>query len=129
MNYSTVKVEPIADLQTAFDTAYRGLKAQGFRRSYDRSAYRCMYRGPNETKCAVGHLIPDNIYIGQGQMNYAKISQLVQMSPEIAVLFANLKQDDLVALQVKHDNASNPEDMETRLHEFALDYNLTIPGQ
>ena len=46
--------------QLIFDTAVNGIRKQG-KRSVD-DIGRCMYRGPNGCKCAVGHMIPDDKY-------------------------------------------------------------------
>lgn len=46
-------------LQEQFDTAARGLLAQGRLSSMNGV---CKYRGPDERKCAVGFLIPDEMY-------------------------------------------------------------------
>lgn len=45
--------------QQAFTQAIQGLIAQG------RPSTRintCVYRGPDNRKCAIGHLIPDSLY-------------------------------------------------------------------
>lgn len=46
--------------QTMFNTAVRGLAAQG--RKSERAEGACLYRGPNGTKCAIGMLIADEDY-------------------------------------------------------------------
>src|SRR3546814_5767296 len=46
--------------QEALNRAVRGIVAQGqLAKNEDDD---CLYRGPNNTKCGVGHLIPDNLY-------------------------------------------------------------------
>ncbi len=127
MNYSTVKIEPIADLQTAFNTAYRGLKAQGFRRSYDRKAYQCLYRGPNGTKCAVGQLLPARA-VKADQNGYA-VHELINYNDTVAELFININPTALVMLQGCHDEGKTPDEMKTRLSGFAFTNGLTIPGE
>lgn len=47
--------------QEAFDKAVAGVRAQGYQLSLDEKT-NCMYRGPNGLRCAVGHLIPDELY-------------------------------------------------------------------
>jgi hypothetical protein len=45
--------------------------------------YQCLYRGPNGTKCAVGHLIADELYtpeIEQLSVRTDEIRELVQLS-------------------------------------------------
>lgn len=49
--------------QFAFDEVYKGLEAQGWRRSMSTTQYGvCAYRGEGDRKCAAGHLIPDELY-------------------------------------------------------------------
>ncbi len=45
--------------QQTFNKVVRHLRRQGVRSS---AAGVCFYRGPNDTKCAVGCLIPDELY-------------------------------------------------------------------
>lgn len=47
--------------QEIFDAAFEGVYRQG-ERSMDRTNSTCRYRGRNGTKCAIGYLIPDNMY-------------------------------------------------------------------
>lgn len=47
--------------QETFDRVVTHLRKQG-RKSVDPSTHRCMYRGPDGLKCAVGALIPDEKY-------------------------------------------------------------------
>lgn len=51
-------------LQEQFDTAVAGLLKQNCKsqRITTFETKRCVYRGPNGTKCAVGFLIPDELY-------------------------------------------------------------------
>lgn len=46
--------------QEAFDKAVAGLRAQNYERSFAHGM--CLYRAPGGNKCAVGHLIPDELY-------------------------------------------------------------------
>lgn len=45
--------------QEIFDTVYEALMKQG--KASIRNGI-CQYRGPGGTKCAIGHLIPDDLY-------------------------------------------------------------------
>ena len=47
--------------QEALNIAARGILEQGAY-SLNKARTSCMYRGENGTKCAVGHLIPDDDY-------------------------------------------------------------------
>lgn len=46
--------------QQIFDTVLTKLREQGV--ASETSDGQCLYRGPNGLKCAVGHLIPDNVF-------------------------------------------------------------------
>jgi hypothetical protein len=50
----------ISDTQKTFDTIVDHLYKQGCASVNDDG--HCLYRGPNGTKCAIGCLIPDDIY-------------------------------------------------------------------
>ena len=111
--------------QDLFNTAYAGLKAQGFKQSLD-SYGQCKYRGRGGLKCAVGHLIPDERYNssfeGSGAAS-SDIAGMVGVGPENdnAAIF-------LIALQRAHDNCATPEQMQGNLREVAKKYELTIEG-
>ncbi len=48
--------------QQIFDRVLAAIRAQGVPSIIiDEQGLRCRYRGPNGLKCAVGHLIPDNV--------------------------------------------------------------------
>lgn len=79
--------------QEVFDTAVRGVIEQGVP-SYD--GVRCLYRGPNGTKCAAGHLIPDDLYT-----NYMDTGPLEPVVRAIG-LSEHIKLID--ALQIAHDS-------------------------
>jgi hypothetical protein len=115
-----------------FDKAYLGLKAQGFKQAvvikangYDLS---CVYRGPNDTKCAVGHLISDEL----ARSIEGRSVETLRGSPEEALLKAELgitSQDDLCFLedlQECHDSTAAYR-LAKDLAEFAHKYALTVP--
>jgi hypothetical protein len=56
--------KPTAEDQAMFEAMVRGLASQGWRRSRTDEAFasKCVYRGGEERKCAVGWLIPDDKY-------------------------------------------------------------------
>lgn len=49
------------DRQKAFDIMVTALREQG-RRSMNYRQTVCLFRGENQNKCAIGHLIPDDLY-------------------------------------------------------------------
>lgn len=58
--------------QAVFNTVYTKLREQG-KRSVDATG-QCMYRAPDGAKCAIGHLIPDELYKGdmEGSSTYSE---------------------------------------------------------
>lgn len=111
--------------QQIFDAAWRGLKAQGFVRSIRPGATSpgsCLYRGPGGLRCALGHVIPDGLYEEsfEGKGAPAVVNELGGRFVKHI--------EFLDALQTRHDGATSPADMETRLRAFAGDHGLTIPG-
>lgn len=112
--------------QEIFNKAYRGLESQGFQRSARRD--RCLYRGPDGLKCAVGWLIPDEKYEGRIEMYVLNINELEFME-YLTPILGPLTPEDVIFLrhlQSAHDQPA-PDDMKYALHRFASTHNLTIP--
>ncbi len=118
--------------QDFFNRAVAGLASQGFARS--QSEGMCKYRGPDGKRCALGHLIADEVY----QKNWDLTGSLVK--PLEAVLgFAPGPHDARFfdQLQQAHDNSygyddaglkvDRPETMKSNLRVFAEENELTIP--
>ena len=104
--------------QEMFTQSFLGLKAQGFRQAVNLEGD-CCYRTPSGLKCAVGHLIPDELY--HSNMEGETPSNLpTQIFPAIALSF-------LHSLQRVHDHADTPEVMETQLRLFAATHSLEVP--
>lgn len=106
--------------QEIFDKVWAGLKAQGFERSVVND--RCRYRGPNGTKCAAGHLIPDEEYVTkmEGGGVYSR--------PWFKEKFNRNELQFISCLQLIHDSPYNndPVFLEKELRRFATDTGLTI---
>lgn len=67
----------------------------------------CLYRGPNDTKCAVGMFIPDNLYnkeMDYGSTHGVSYLKLVSKYPEI-FSFMPLDNLDMLQLQTVHDGS------------------------
>lgn len=64
--------------QETFDIVVKALRKQG-RRSIDISGKFCVYRGPEGRKCAVGHLIPDELYYPELECQSADSPQLIRI--------------------------------------------------
>lgn len=109
--------------QEIFDTVVRHLHAQG--KPCVVNGY-CRYRGPDNTRCAIGVLILDEFYTPDLE------GKLVRTNPVWKSLQSSLNDsldgekwffDDL---QIVHDNWSNPNCrlLSYRLKNFAIQYNL-----
>ncbi|WP_027486367.1 hypothetical protein [Allorhizobium undicola] len=111
--------------QEIFDIVYRGLAAQGFRRS-ERN-YRSAYRGEGGLKCSIGHLIPDARYVPELE-GRATTDPLIREVAGIEEANAEFMED----LQAAHDASDAVEDtptyMRKRLEMSAAKYNLVIPS-
>ena len=87
--------------QETFDRVYAHLVAQG-ERSYDVDDASCMYRGPDNTSCAVGCLIPDELY--KPEFEHRRIGGLFQDFPDLfEKLFEGVDVDLLTRMQHAHD--------------------------
>ena len=89
----------------------------------------CMYRGPNDTKCAVGCLIPDSVY--KPGMEWKTFVALMNKFPEIRQLFDGINAGLLANLQELHDCAHAPftrDYLRDRVNLFVHLYpKLTLP--
>lgn len=114
--------------QEIFDTVAKHLFRQGCR-SVERDEDpdpACLYRGPEGRMCAVGVLIPDEIY--NTDMEYQNAAYLVGKvgSPLPAWMKAN--ENLLQSLQISHDRPLhwlNSEAMQERLRGVAIQYDLS----
>lgn len=108
--------------QEIFDKVYDALLKQGVA-SIDSNGS-CMYRGPNGTKCAIGHLIPDELF--EHDFNYADICDL----PKNVFEYFEVESDEdfifLRNLQIAHDIhlALTIESFTEKMREIASKYNL-----
>ncbi len=96
--------------QEVFDFALTKIREQG-KPSMQLNEYNgveaCLYRGPNNTKCAIGHMIPDSDY--DPEIERQDINTAVQiMYPGFGYLNHNTypMRCLLQKLQQAHDNAS-----------------------
>ena len=62
----------------------------------------CAYRGSNNTKCAIGVLIPDDIY--RPEMEGRGVIKLMECYDEVSQLFKHITYDLLRQLQWIHDD-------------------------
>lgn len=104
------------DQQDIFDTVLNALRKQGIGSFKTLGSEEtnfecnCLYRGSNNTKCAAGHLIPDDIY--NVEMEGDNINYIIANSkftlPEF--FYKPLTRGLIVRLQSMHDEMlANPE--------------------
>lgn len=109
--------------QEIFDKVWAGLKGQGFERSITEEGI-CVYRGPNGTKCAAGHVLPDEEY----DPEYDEGGGChVGIIPWFANNFHDSEYSFLVTLQRIHDKPYlEASVLERKLRNFAAEQGLTI---
>lgn len=118
--------------QEIFNKAYRGLKSQNFQQSRPRTLQYCVYRSPDGLKCAIGHLIPDELYTPameifsntETTISFNMILEVCGIPAEHASFATKLQQAHDYNQEV--DGTIN-NDMESRLKSFARFYHLTVP--
>lgn len=119
--------------QQLFDNAWRGIKAQEFKRcaiARNRSDDLCQYRGTGDSlglRCAIGHNIPDTKYS-------PALEGMMAHTPAVRRAAGFAKADDEFAIQLQsaHDSgrrvsSRTPQGMQTSLRNLAADNGLTIP--
>jgi len=111
--------------QEAFDAAVEHLRKQG-KRSQAKYSTDCLYRGPGGLKCAVGALIPDEIY--RKSFEGVGIRPLINGFADLNSLFKAVNITLLEQLQHIHDQSlvENWEKLFERLAEF---HELTMPSK
>jgi len=102
------------------DFTKTALLAQG-KRAFDTNTHTCLYRGPENTRCAIGLLIPDDMYLPNMEQRQVEIllQEYSQLKP--VLLPSDLDEESgtrfLQQLQRIHDdwpNAANwPAQFET----------------
>ena len=97
-------VIPEMTSQQIFNIVATHLFAQG-KKSEDHSK-RCVYRGANGTKCAVGVLIPDEVYQSKWDQNSFSVDSIFYLKRDDMQPLAPHR-DLLVGLQRIHDNYIN----------------------
>lgn len=114
------------DGQKVFEIVAKHLFKQGKRAFLEKQKV-CVYRGPDNTSCAVGCLIPDGIYDShmEGMRINAIVVEYSGVMPDYIVQNSEL----LYSLQFAHDASRNwatTEDMKLALETIAIRYNFNI---
>jgi hypothetical protein len=116
--------------QEMFDQAVLGVVGQG-KRSVN-AAGKCLYRGPNGLKCAVGFLIADKRYNAEYNGAGASSPEVINMiEASIGRELKNIEISVLESLQTMHDGCERPghfiDDFIRGVTCVAKDYNLKMP--
>jgi hypothetical protein len=109
--------------QEAFDIVVRGLAAQGWERSADEHGD-CAYRGLGGRKCAIGHLIPDDLYDGALEGN--GISSVLSYRYGIREAIGSVSHL-LEEMQGHHDHARSTVNMRERFKKLENKHGLQWP--
>ena len=130
--------------QEVFNKAYLAIVAQGLPSIDDKGV--CLYRGLKGRKCAIGHLIPDELYDplieGSAPCFQPTTGKQLALQRVLEAVFSNLDKNDipfLHNLQRCHDNAAEDsmcdrgcsflEAFRIRCKIFATNYSLTLPQE
>lgn len=110
-------------LQEVVNKAVRGLAAQNWRRAA--YAGKCVYRAANGARCAIGHVIPDEMY-----SKTLEDKSITGNWHRLHSLF-DCRLDELQDLQDCHDSATSntAEGMKANLREVLIKYNLVMPPE
>lgn len=117
--------------QQVFDKVAAHLLAQGQTSSKgNHPGGTCLYRGPNGTKCAVGCLIPDDMYepTMEGKSMPESGDFDMYLSTVGKVLVQIVEEDTfplLAALQILHDTVI-PKHWDIELRKSAVKFNLKV---
>ena len=106
--------------QQAFTIVARHLLAQNSA-SVDTGGDNCLYRGTDNKKCAIGCLIPDELYTRD--MEGMTVKSLLTKFSTLGQLFKDLSPSMLVDLQDIHDYRQ-VESWKTELQKLAATLNL-----
>lgn len=124
------------DTQTAFDIVLNHLWHQNAP-AWDKGSQQCWYRNEeNGTRCAIGCLIPDDLYCrtmeGRGVYELLVVFPKLKELPPFKALDVGHDRPLHVALQQMHDDlaAGDPElfrdDLRDNAMALAHDYGLTV---
>ena len=105
--------------QEAFNIMVNHLRKQN-KKSVDSLSDKCLYRGPNGLKCAIGCLIPDDEY---SPLMEGKV--ISSIHKKVSTL-KNLDRYFLVSMQDIHDQYYISQ-WETEFYRVARIYGLTLP--
>lgn len=105
--------------------------------SMSEGAGKCLYRGPNGTKCAAGLLFPDRVYDPKMEQVLGAVDEMATKFPAVLKYIPVQYMDLARALQTAHDRAAHKvaanqtgtftELVESNLRNVAKDFGLQVP--
>lgn len=113
--------------QEAFNIAVKGLAAQDWQPSVLHT--KCLYRGPDGRKCAVGHLIPDDQYQAYFDTQEASYDYFLRNIVVNLPALRGVTLDFLRDLQNAHDSASTATEMANNFRRLAFRYDFAMPPE
>lgn len=90
--------------QETIDYIEQKLHEQG-KTSFNGSAEMCTYRGEDDTRCGIGHIIPDNQYTSS--IEWKGIDDAIVCLTDVEYDPLNPRLQFLVAIQSAHDNTGH----------------------
>lgn len=104
----------MSEAQTLFETIVRHLFAQGEKSTkVINGKERCAYRGSNGLMCAVGCVIPDDLYVADFDIHNMAVGEMTTNLAKSDTKDLIVRNKDLLAnLQAVHDDARNWETSE-----------------
>lgn len=117
--------------QEMFDTAYLKIIQQGQKCTAHNGG--CKYRGPSGLKCAIGHMIPDDLAKAWDDRTNSSILH-IRDTPKFPVPDF-LKENRTLASEIQqahdyggdYDHSEFVKGFKERMAQVAKDYKLTIP--
>jgi hypothetical protein len=115
--------------QELYDKVCAGLKNQKWEKSvlYDPDQhFQCLYRGPNGSKCAAGHLIPDSLY-QKDLMEGNSWHSIIENNTTLLSLFNEKQHNFIRRLQNAHDSrdVTTPKKLKASITKLAPKNNET----
>lgn len=102
-----------------------GMESQNWERSTTADGTKCVYRGENGRKCAVGHLIPDSKYAPAMDMSYGDTS-ILGIYKDYG-LFDHDTAEFLIDFQTAHDEPYSTDERRSEFKRIAKAYGLEWP--
>ena len=109
--------------QEAFHAMVQHLREQGMRSETGSSV--CVYRHPDGLRCAIGAIIPDELYAEDFEGR--TVDALLRETPALQALLQNVDRKVLADMQDIHD-FTDPRYWEESFEELAREARLTLPA-